>query len=209
VPAVMGRAFDGEWATELRVGAIHAGVRLDDEVFREDLADLLDDPDPMVRVAAAAGQVDSDGETGDRALAIWRGGLHDQRLLGEALTGAAASPSVRFVPDLLGLAASDTPPVALTEAMSAHADLLVPALHDLVKDGPAERKLVERLMRAVADGRTPSSLEILRWCLTSPRREVGEMAARALAAADRTVEPGSSARPSNRWPAERRWPSRP
>jgi hypothetical protein len=190
VPAVMGRALDQDWATELRVGAIRAGARLDGGDFRQDLAHLLDDPDPVVRLAAAAAQVDPADQAGDRALAIWRGGLYDKRLAGQALTGAAASPSVRFVPDLLELAGSDAPPVELTQALSAHADLLVPALAGAVNAEPGDRKLTERLMRAVADGHTRPARDLLHSSLTSPRREIGELAARALAAADLTVDPG-------------------
>ena len=189
-PEVMHIALDPTRPGDLRAGAVDAGVRLGAAGAEQDLAGLLDDPDMLVRVAAAAALVNAGGDLGGRALDSWRsavraGGLPTR----QALTGAAASPSSRFLPDLLDLGASTTPPEELAAALDAHADMLVPVLAEMVASGSPSQPQVERVMRAVTRSWSAEAFDVLQRCLTGDRRATGVTAARALAAAERTIDP--------------------
>ena len=159
------------------------------------LTGLLDDADPLVRAATAATQVDVDGAVGQRALAAWRlavGSGGEQARW--ALSGAAASPSPRFLPDLIDLAATTAPPDDLATVLAAHADLLVPELAASVTStspaGTLDHRTTDRVLRAVTQSWSPEAQGVLQLCLSCGRRSVAGSAARALAAADRTVDSG-------------------
>ena len=198
-PDALRIAIDPTRPGRLRAEAIDAYVLLDPAAGETAVATLLEDPEPLVRVAAAAALVDADGKLGRRALDIWHTAIHSG---GEparrAMIGATVSPSNRFLPDLLELAARTTPPVDLAGALAAHADQLVPVLQDLLTTEPtavAQRTvgttppaLLERILRAVSQSGSSAALDVLQRCLTSGRRAVSVPAARALAAADRTVD---------------------
>ncbi len=196
-PQVLHIAVDQTRPGAVRAAAIEAYVRLGATGATDVLAVLLDDFEPSVRVATAAAQVDAAGALGSRALDIWRravdsGGESTHR----ALTGAAASPSHRFVPDLLGLASTSSPPMELTAALAAHADLLVPILDQLLG---RRHRLCRPAQSPVADGthHACGHPELVargaRRVAAVPHLRLGgpsaPLAARALAAADRTVDP--------------------
>ena len=201
-PQALRIAIDPTRPGPLRADAIDTYIRLDHA--GDGVAVLLEDPEPLVRAAAAAALTDAAGDLGQHALDTWRtaigsGGEPARR----ALIGATASPSTRFLPDLLELAAMTTPPVDLADALAAHADQLVPVLNGLLTtasttastagaeraDGNTPPALLERVLRAVCQSGSPAALDVLQRCLTSDRRAVSIPAAKALVAADRTLDP--------------------
>ena len=143
---------------------------------------LLDDPDPQVRLRAAAVVAGADGDPGSHALELWRSSLHstDADLVSAALAAAAEHPAPPFVPELVALAADTSPPSSLDLALTSHADLLVPVLEDEEQSVPPSARA--RLLRAVGRGRLPSGRRRLVAELTDPNASVRGAAARSLAA---------------------------
>ena len=151
-PAVLRVAGEPSRAGSVRAAAVGAHVRLGGPGAAGKLTGLLDDADPLVRAATAATQVDVDGAVGQRALGAWRlavGSGGEQARW--ALSGAAASPSPRFLPDLIDLAATTAPPDDLAAVLAAHADLLVPELAaSLTSTSPAgtlDHRTMDRVLR--------------------------------------------------------------
>lgn len=95
---------------------------------RDALVDLLEGTQAGVRAAAAlAGRQD---DAGHRSLELWTRAASgtDHALAEAAVAGAARTPHPSHLPVLLEVAARPGPPLAIVEALAAHADRLGPTL---------------------------------------------------------------------------------
>ena len=142
------------------------------------LAPMLTDPVPAVRIAAAAALVGTPGDQGDRALELWKDAAcsGDDNLVAAAVDAAARAPNEQFLADLLDLAAHPVEPAGLVDALEAHADYLTSVL-DLVA---VPRLARERLIRAVGVAGSPAARAALVAALRDADPDIRAAAARAL-----------------------------
>jgi hypothetical protein len=143
---------------------------------------LLDDPDPRVRLRAAAVIAGADGDRGAHALRLWVSAIRGDDLdaASAALVAAAEHPAPCFLPELVALAASPSSPPGLEDALVGHADLLVPLLQD--GDGTVPPQARRRMLRAVGRGRLPAGRRMLVAELVDSSSAVRREAAHSLAA---------------------------
>jgi hypothetical protein len=113
---------------------------------------LLDDPDPAIRATVSAACVDEPGHLGERSREVWSGLIRhdDTDVRGHALRAAASTPSPFFVPHLIEAAGRPAHEGALTHALATHAEYLGPAIRTVLVDHDGNRRVRERVIRAVA-----------------------------------------------------------
>lgn len=144
-------------------------------------ASLLADSDPRVQLAAAGSLVGVTGPEGDRARDVWLTAYQDSRA-GEALAAAASAPDSFFVPHLVAMAETDTPPTELIDALSAHADDLLETASRVLADPKADPRVRDRLTQALGRSASPAARDLLVAHLTDWSTAVAEAALRSLAA---------------------------
>ena len=174
-PAVGALALDTTQPAALRGAAARVAGELGTSTVQALLAHEL----PEVRLGAAAGLVSAESPAGAQARSVWTAavGGQDQESVRHALAVAAAVPNPFFASSLLDLADSPSPPPELAEALAANADALVPAAATaLANGGPAPM----RLLRALASANSVSTRRLLVQLVGSDRRDVAELAVRAL-----------------------------
>jgi hypothetical protein len=113
---------------------------------------LLDDPDPAIRATVSAACVDEAGQLGERSRQVWSGLIchDDPDVVGHALRAAASTPSAFFVPYLIEAAGRPVHEGALAQALATHAEHLGPAIRTVLVDHAGNRRVRERVIRAVA-----------------------------------------------------------
>jgi hypothetical protein len=122
---------------------------------------LVDDPDPHVRLRAVAVLAGSPTDLAATAQARWRAAVAgpDPDEVAAAVAAAADHPAPCFVGDLVTAAASATPPPDLRRALTAHAELLLPLLDRKAEELP--RPVHDELVRAVGRARLPAGRSLL------------------------------------------------
>jgi hypothetical protein len=78
-----------------------------------------------------------------------------------ALAAAADAPHRFFVPYLVGLAASETASGALLDALTAHADHLLPGVAGLLSDPSVPRRTRERMVFVLGRSAAPEARDVL------------------------------------------------
>ncbi len=146
---------------------------------REQVGNLLRDPDVAVRARAAAAV--SRGHPGRRedAQLVWRQLLDDDATSAHALMVAAAVRAPPSVPDLIGLVRRGQETPGLRDALCAHGDQLVDELEGWLDAGTAGPGLVA-LTTAAARGGGERGRALLLAALHDPRPELAEAAATGL-----------------------------
>ncbi len=139
---------------------------------------LVGDPDPSVRLSAAAVLAVHDGTALSTWLTALRGDADSVRL---ALEAASRSPAPCFLPYLVDLAAQPSAPAELIDALVAHAEGLVP----LLAEPGVPTRTRELVVFALGEAGTDECRAGLLAHLNDGEPEVAEAAARALAVAGR------------------------
>jgi HEAT repeat protein len=146
---------------------------------------LVRDPDPSVRLSAAAVLAEHD----PTARAAWVAALDagdETRLL--ALEAAARTPAPSFVPHLVDLASRASAPEQLLDALVAHAEWVAPLLSASGLP-PLAR---QRIVYALGEAGTPTCRAALVARLNDGEPGVAEAAARALAVAGHGETPSAA-----------------
>jgi hypothetical protein len=135
----------------VRASAARATLLSDAAGRTEVSRQLLEDRDPGVRATVSAACVDEAGPLGVRAREVWSSLVcqDDPDVAGHALRAAAATPSPYFVPHLVEAAERPVPEAPMTQALTAHAEHLGPAVRTVLVDHDGSRRVRERLVRAV------------------------------------------------------------
>jgi hypothetical protein len=166
-------AVDGHVVTLLRdpdpkrrrlgVEVALASGRLDTAVVSAAATVLLDDPDDRVRTLAAAALVRRPKGEREAARSAWlrAASSSDPGTVRSALAAAADAPHRFFVPYLVGLAASETASGALLDALTAHADHLLPGVAGLLSDPSVPRRTRERMVFVLGRSAAPEARDVL------------------------------------------------
>jgi hypothetical protein len=136
----------------VRASAARATLVSDVSTRAEVSRRLLDDPDPGIQATVSAACVDEPGPLGERSREVWLSLIchGDPDVAGHALRAAASTPSPFFVPHLLEAAGRPVHEGAVSHALATHAEHLGPAIRTVLVDHGGNRRVRERVIRAVA-----------------------------------------------------------